>query len=88
MRLFGDMSAGMGVSPARRLRLEGYLQAGVELGLLTRARAISLLCESYASQFGDVLEADSPLLGDPAAEEIDIRIPLRLPLAAEADRPS
>lgn len=88
LQLFADMSAGLGVSPARRLRLEGYLQAGVEMGLLSRSHAVSILCECYAEQFGESLAVDAPILGDPKAELVDIRIPLRYPVAGDADRTS
>lgn len=62
------------------------MQAGVEMGLLSRFRAVSILCECYAEQFGESLAADSPILGDPDSEPVDIRIPLRYPVAGEADR--
>lgn|GEM_PF-2510330 len=86
--LFSDMAAGAGVSPSRRLRLEGYLQAGVELGLMSPQRAFRLVCFTFNAQFAENLSEDSPILGDASSHPIDIRIPLRLPVAGDADRKS
>ncbi len=81
------MSAGAGVSPTRRLRLEGYMQAGVECQLISRQRAVELLCQAFCAQFNESLSSDSPILGDPNATPVDIRIPVRFPVAGDADRP-
>lgn len=86
--LFVDMAAGAGVSPTRRLRLEGYMQAGVELGLMTRQRGVELLCHAFNAQFNESLSIDSPILGEPGAKPVDIRIPVRYPVAGDADRPN
>jgi hypothetical protein len=82
--LLVDM-AGPGVSPSRRLRLEGYLQAGVEMGLITRQQAIDWIVSAFAAQLGEDIAPDSPILGDPNAEPADIRIPLRYGPAGDAD---
>ena len=85
--LLADMAAGAGVSPTRRLRLEGYMQAGVELGLMTRQRGVELLCDAFNAQFNESISIESPLLGEPSATPVDIRIPVRFPVAGDADRP-
>lgn len=86
--LLADMAAGAGVSPTRRLRLEGYMQAGVELGLMTRQRCVELLCHAFNAQFNESISFDSPILGEPNATPVDIRIPVRFPVAGDADRPN
>ena len=42
---FERLTAGLDVSPAERFRLEGYIAAGVELGLLDRTTVDALITE-------------------------------------------
>lgn len=52
-RIFTAYSQGMDVSPGEQLRCEGFLEAGLVTGQLTRDEAEAMVAATYVSVYGE-----------------------------------
>jgi hypothetical protein len=72
--VFAAYARGGDVSPGERLRLEGYMQAGIELGMASREELILLLKQVHLDHLGQELADPFP----PMEEASVIPIPVRM----------
>jgi hypothetical protein len=72
--VFAAYAGGQDVAPGERLRLEGYMQAGIELGLASRDELVLLLQQTHLEYMGQELAEPFP----PMDENSVIPIPVRM----------
>jgi len=64
--VFTAWSGGADVSPGDSLRLEGFMQAGIALGLATREQLQACMAESCLRCLGRSLDEPFPPMADPS----------------------